>query len=228
MSRITERHMDAVLDFQREARIGVGEAVLCDHKTPDQIADILRRFEQASTPCLLTRLSPQRFAELPTEQRAALDYERVSRTAFFPRAHPRRQGSHAVVVSAGSSDAPVALEAVRTLEFHGVDCGLFQDVGVTGLWRLLNRIEEIREFPVVIAVAGMEGALFSALGGLVRSPVIAVPTSVGYGVAQGGRLSLDSALGSCAPGILTVNIDNGYGAACAALRFLNLLDRPLA
>jgi NCAIR mutase (PurE)-related protein len=95
-------------------------------------------------------------------------------------------------------------------------------VGITGLWRLMERIDAIREHPVVIAVAGMEGALFSALGGLVGAPVIAVPTSVGYGVGQGGRLSLDSALGSCAPGIVTVNIDNGFGAACAAIRFLNI------
>jgi hypothetical protein len=221
LSRITDRHLDAVLDFHREARIGIGEAVLCEHKGADQIADILLRFREGETPCLLTRLPTGRFADLPLNLREAVDYEPVSRTGFFPRAHPRRHGVGAAVVSAGSSDAPVTLEAVRTLEFHGVDCTLFQDVGVTGLWRLLDRIEAIQAFPVVIAVAGMEGALFSALGGLVAAPVIAVPTSVGYGVANGGRLSLDSALGSCAPGILTVNIDNGYGAACAALRILN-------
>jgi len=96
-------------------------------------------------------------------------------------------------------------------------------VGVTGLWRLTERIEEIRRFPVVIAVAGMEGALFSVLGGLVGATVIAVPTSVGYGVAEGGRLALNSALGSCAPGVLSVNIDNGYGAACAAIRLMNTI-----
>lgn len=197
---------------------------MCDHKTSAQIADILVRFKERQTPCLLTRLPPEHVAALPGKLRAALDYEVISRTAFFPKAGPRRDGAGAAIISAGSSDAPVALEAMRTLEFHGVDCGLFQDLGVTGLWRLLDRIEAIREFPVVIAVAGMEGALFSALGGLVAAPVIAVPTSVGYGVANGGRLSLYSALGSCAPGIVTVNIDNGYGAACAALRLLNTMS----
>jgi len=224
LSRITDRHLDAVLDFHREARIGIGEAVLCEHKSSDQIADILARFRERETPCLLTRLSAERFATLPHDQREALDYEAVSRTGFFPGARPRRHGASVAIVSAGSSDAPIALEAARTLEFHGVDGTLFQDVGITGLWRLLDRIEAIRSFSVVIAVAGMEGALFSALGGLVAAPVIAVPTSVGYGVAKGGRLSLDSALGSCAPGIVSVNIDNGYGAACAALRLLNTMN----
>ena len=222
MSRIPDRHLDAVLDFAREARLGFGEAVLCADKSAAQIADILARFRAAATSCLLTRLSAERQAELPVAWRESLDYDPISRTGFFPAAGPRRPGPRVAIVSAGSSDAPVVLEAARTLEFHGIDCTLFQDVGITGLWRLLERIEAIRGFPVVIAVAGMEGALFSALGGLVAAPVIAVPTSVGYGVSHGGRLSLDSALGSCAPGIVAVNIDNGYGAACAALRLFNL------
>jgi NCAIR mutase (PurE)-related protein len=96
------------------------------------------------------------------------------------------------------------------------------DVGVAGLWRLLRRLEEIRAFKVVIAVAGMEGALFSVLAGLVEAPVIAVPVSVGYGVAAGGQGALSSALASCAPGLVTVNIDNGFGAACAAIKMLRV------
>lgn len=132
---------------------------------------------------------------------------------------PHRGGP--AVVSAGTSDAPVCLEAARTLEFHGIGCELIQDVGVTGLWRLTERIDDIRRYPVVIAVAGMEGALFSVLGGLVGSALITVPTSVGYDVAEGGNLALNVALSSCAPGLLTVNIDTGYGAACAAIRLLN-------
>ncbi|MPT24476.1 MAG: nickel pincer cofactor biosynthesis protein LarB, partial [Starkeya sp.] len=124
------------------------------------------------------------------------------------------------VVAAGTSDLPVAREVVRTLAFNGQGARLVADVGVAGLWRLMERIEEIRACRVVIAVAGMEGALFSVLGGLVAAPVIAVPTSVGYGVAEGGRAALTSALASCAPGVVAVNIDNGFGAACAALKML--------
>jgi hypothetical protein len=124
------------------------------------------------------------------------------------------------VVCAGTSDLPVAREAARTLHFAGYDAPVIADVGVAGLWRLMQRIDEIRSFEVVIAVAGMEGALFSVLAGLVDAPVIAVPTSVGYGVAHGGHAALHSALASCATGIVAVNIDNGFGAAGAALRLL--------
>jgi len=211
----------AVLDFDRHARIGLSEAVFCEHKTPEQIETILRHFHESEAPCLLTRLDRGKSDSLPLFFRERLDYEPLSRTGFCPGTLPARTVDPVAIVSGGTSDSPVCLEAARTLEFHGVPSVLFQDVGVTGLWRLMDRIETIRAHPVVIVVAGMEGALFSALGGLVGAPVIAVPTSVGYGVARGGRLSLDSALGSCAPGVVTVNIDNGYGAACAAIRFFS-------
>ena len=221
MSRITDRHIDAVLDFDRQGRIGIGEAVFCEHKTPEQIDDILGRFQERGACCLLTRFPEEQFAELPATRRAVLDYEPVSRTAFYGRTAEARAGPNVAIVSAGSSDAPTALEAARTLEFNGIGHALFQDIGVAGLWRLLDRLDTLRGFSVMIAVAGMEGALFSVLGGLVRAPIIAVPTSIGYGVSAQGRLALDSALGSCAPGVVAVNIDNGYGAACAALRLLN-------
>ncbi len=211
----------AVLDFDRAERIGLHEAVFCSHKTPQQIELILTRFHQRNTPCLLTRIDADKVAALAVDYQEKLDFDPLSRTAFAPGPFPKQGGAGVAIVSGGTSDAPVCLEAARTLQFHGIETRLFQDVGVTGLWRLTERIEEIRQFPVVIAVAGMEGALFSVLGGLVGATVIAVPTSVGYGVAEGGRLALNSALGSCAPGILTVNIDNGYGAACAAIRLLN-------
>ncbi len=216
-----EQNPDAVLDLQREARIGLTEAVLCEHKCADQIAAILRQLRERATPALLTRLDSEKLARLPHTLRGELDFDDLSRTGFFGGVLRPGRDAAVAIVSGGTSDAPVCREAARTLEFHGVGAVLFQDVGITGLWRLLERIDEIRRFPLVIAVAGMEGALFSVLGGLVGSLVIAVPTSVGYGVSQGGRLSLNAALSSCAPGLLTVNIDNGYGAACAALRFLN-------
>ena len=219
---MNESSTTAVLDLDRQARIGLSEAVFCEHKTPEQIEAILRHFRQTGAPCLLTRLDRGKTEALPSFFRERMNYDAASRTGFFPHTLPTRMVEPIAIVSGGTSDAPVCLEAARTLEFHGIPSVLFQDVGITGLWRLMERIDAIREHPVVIAVAGMEGALFSALGGLVGAPVIAVPTSVGYGVGQGGRLSLDSALGSCAPGIVTVNIDNGFGAACAAIRFLNI------
>jgi NCAIR mutase (PurE)-related protein len=221
LSPVPDSHTPAVLDFQREQRLGITEGVLCACKTPDQIGSILNRFRQRGQPCLLTRLDPAKFASLEPDTQAGLDYDELSRTAFFPGPLKVASDPLVAVVSGGTSDAPVCLEATRCLEFHGVGADLFQDLGVTGLWRLTERVEEIRRYPVVIVVAGMEGALFSVLGGLVRAPLIAVPTSVGYGVARDGELSLHAALGSCAPGVVTVNVDNGYGAACAALRILN-------
>jgi len=218
LSRITDRHLSAVLDFQRPERIGISEAVLCEHKSPEQIENILQRFHQRNTPSLLTRLDAEKSAALSAFYRERLDYDPVSRTAFCPAPLPGRADGRVAIVSGGSSDAPAALEAARTLEFHGIGCSLYQDVGVTGLWRLLERIEAIREHAVVIAVAGMEGALFSALGGLVAAPLIAVPTSVGYGTSLGGLTALFAMLNSCVPGIAVVNIDNGFGAACLAHR----------
>jgi NCAIR mutase (PurE)-related protein len=125
------------------------------------------------------------------------------------------------IVAAGTSDVPVAREAERTLAYAGLASTLVADVGVAGLWRLQRRLDEIRAHPVVICAAGMDAALPSVLGGLVPGALIAVPTSVGYGVAAGGRAALDAVLASCAPGITVCNIDNGYGAACAAMRILH-------
>lgn len=204
---------DVILDLARERRIGLPEAIFCERKSEAQLATIL---EAAPPRLLLTRLSPEQRSALP----AALDYDPVSRTAFLGDC-PEPQGpARVAIVTAGSSDLPVAAEAQRTLRFHGIATERFVDIGVAGLWRLLERRERIAAFPVVIAVAGMEGALFSVLGGLIGSVLIAVPCSNGYGVAAGGHAALTSALASCAPGVLAVNIDNGYGAACAAIRVL--------
>jgi NCAIR mutase (PurE)-related protein len=124
------------------------------------------------------------------------------------------------VVMAGTSDLPVGRETARTLSFAGQPYREYTDIGVAGLWRLLERIEDIRSSPVIIVAAGMDAVLISVVGGLVSAPVIALPTSVGYGVALGGTTALHAALASCAPGIAVVNIDNGYGAASAALRIV--------
>lgn len=208
---------DHRMDWDRVARTGSAEAVLCDSKSADQIAAILRTAEIAGQRLLLTRLSADMARTLA---HAKLDYDAVSLTAILggPAPQPMRTGIG--IVAAGTSDLPIAAEARRTLAFHGVDAPITADVGVAGLWRLMDEIEALRAHRILIAIAGMEGALFSVLAGLVRAPVIAVPAPVGHGVAQGGRLALDAALGSCAPGLVAVNIGNGFGAACAALRML--------
>lgn len=213
---------DFLLDMGRHERIGLDEAIFCAGKSAEQIAAILDGFP-AGQGLLLTRLDGAKFDALPQRLQSALDYEPSSRTAVLGPPRQARPGPPVAVVMAGTSDVPMGREACRTLAFNGQPHGAFTDIGVAGLWRLMDRIEEIRRAPVVIVAAGMDAALVSVVGGLVRSPVVALPTSVGYGVAEGGLPALHSALASCAPGIAVVNIDNGYGAACAALRICGLL-----
>jgi NCAIR mutase (PurE)-related protein len=205
---------DLTLDWERMARTGTAEAVFCDGKTDEQIAAILAEARRGGHSLLLTRLSEAQAAALPDD----LDHCALSRTAILDAGLPDPQPGGIAVVCAGTSDARIAREAQRTLRFHGVDAPLFADVGVAGLWRLTNIRDELAQFRVVIAVAGMEGALFSVLAGMIPGLVIAVPSAVGYGVAQNGATALHAALASCAPGVVTVNIDNGFGAACAALK----------
>lgn len=219
---------EITLDLERAARIGFDEAMLCAGKSTTQILTILERAGNAGHPLLLTRLTSTAFAALPPEVRALIDYDEVSGTGFFRWRKADPEWISAAVVTAGTSDVPVAREGLRTLEYHGIGALSVFDVGVAGLWRLLARIDEVRPLPVVIAVAGMDAALPSVLGGLVRGAVIAVPTSTGYGVARGGETALHAALASCAPGVTVVNIDNGYGAACAAIRIVRALDRKAA
>jgi hypothetical protein len=212
---------EVTLDFQRPDRLGFDEAILCARKSPAQLAAILDQAAARGASLLLTRLEPAALAALGTGQRAQIDYDPTSRTGFFAWASPALDPPVQVaVVTAGSSDVAIAREAVRTLAYYGVGAAEIYDVGVAGLWRLLQRVEELRALPVVIAIAGMDAALPSVIGGLVPGLVIAVPTSTGYGVARGGETALNAALVSCAPGVVVCNIDNGYGAACAALRAL--------
>ncbi len=211
---------EVTLDFRRADRLGFGEAVLCAQKSPSQIDEILRRARENGADFLLTRLSEDKRAALAPAYRQTMDYDRVSRTAFFDHTPRPAAAPRVAVVTAGTSDARPAHEALRTLAFHGVGATAIFDVGVAGIWRLMDRIDEIARHPVVIAVAGMDAALPSVLGGLVPGVLIAVPTSAGYGAARDGETALFSCLVSCAPGVTVCNIDNGYGAACAAIRAL--------
>jgi NCAIR mutase (PurE)-related protein len=217
---------DVTFDFERQRRIGLSEAVLCEGKTPAQIGEIIGLSRARSSPLLLTRLSPDTLAALAADHQAALDYDPRSHTAILGPWRAPGGEAPVAVVTAGTSDLRVAREAIRTLAFYDVAAREIADVGVAGLWRILAQEDALRRHPVVIVVAGMEGALFSVVAGMVGGVVIAVPTSTGYGVAEGGQTALHAALASCAPGLVTVNIDNGYGAACAAIRALGLHARP--
>ncbi|MGH6914643.1 MAG: nickel pincer cofactor biosynthesis protein LarB, partial [Geminicoccales bacterium] len=157
---------------------------------------------------------------------AALDYDPRSHTGILGPWQAPQGEARVAVVTAGTSDLAIAREAIRTLAFYDVAAREIADVGVAGLWRILAHEDELRRFPAVIVVAGMEGALFSVVAGMVGGLVVAVPTSTGYGIAEGGKTALHSALASCAPGLVTVNIDNGYGAACAAIRALGRRAQP--
>jgi NCAIR mutase (PurE)-related protein len=212
------------LDFGRAGRIGLDEAIYAAGKSTEQIAFIVDTAAARGARLLLTRMSGKQFLALPRAVQQKLDYCEVSRSARLGSAVPLTQPPRIAILAAGSSDIPVAREAEQTLRYYGEDFELYGDVGVAGLWRLTSRIEAIRMFPILITVAGMDAALPTVVGGLVGSAIIAVPTSVGYGVAQGGHTALNAMLASCAPGITVVNIDNGYGAACAALRIGHMLD----
>ncbi len=208
-------------DTDRLRRIGIEEAVFCASKNVSQIDAIVTDAGENQRNLLLTRLDESKFRALRKETQLAIDYEAVSATGIFGQPDLPAEPPDVAVVTAGTSDLSVAREAERTLRYHGIDCDQFYDVGVAGLWRILSIEQELRNYAVVIVVAGMDAALASVVGGLIPSVVIAVPTSVGYGVAEGGRSALESVLTSCAPGLATVNIDNGYGAACLAIRVLN-------
>ncbi len=213
---------DVILDLERETRIGLPEAILCAGKTPEQIDRAIGQALAADKSILMTHLDVEAFEALTSKR---LDYDATSRTAIAGPWTPPEGAPQIAIVSAGTSDLPIVSEAARTLHFYGQSTRQFVDVGVAGLWRLLKVRDELASFPVVIAVAGMEGALFSVLGGLIPSLIVAVPTSRGYGICRGGETALHSALASCAQGLVAVNIDNGYGAACAAIRALNLKQR---
>lgn len=218
-------HPDVTFDRGRGHRIGIEEAVLCEHKSVEQIAGILSDARAEGRRLLLTRLTADQFDGLSEKLRRSVDYCTDSRTAIHGPIGPLAQSPRIALVSAGTSDYAPMAEARRTLAYGGMAVTEVSDVGVAGLWRLLARQELLREMDVVIVFAGMDAALPSVVAGLVPGVVIGVPTSVGYGVARGGRVALDSILASCAPGVTVVNIDNGYGAATSALRLANMMRR---
>lgn len=210
----------ARLDHHRSLRTGHPEAVYAEGKEPGHLVAICRDLAATGEGFLATRASEDQLRRLEAEFEG-LEVSRPGRIAWLPPEEPLRPEvlGEVLVVTAGTVDLPVAHEAMMTCRAHGDPVRLHADVGVAGLHRILELQDELRGASVVIVIAGMDGALASVVGGLVARPVVAVPTSAGYGAARWGLAALLSMLASCAPGVAVVNVDNGYGAACAASRF---------
>jgi NCAIR mutase (PurE)-related protein len=211
----------AVIDSERAGRTGYPEVVYCMGKTIEQSEAIIARMREQNIPVLGTKAQAE-LAKRIQNRFPETVYDEIARTLTIGSPSPRDAGC-VTVVAAGTSDLPVAREAMRCAEFFGSKTLLITDVGIAGIHRLLNRLDDIRKANAVIAVAGMEGALAGVIAGLVSVPVIAVPTSVGYGAAFGGLAALLGMLTSCAPGISVVNIDNGFGAGYQA----NLINQAI-
>ncbi len=204
----------AKLDTWREIRSGYPEVVYCSGKADQHLLHIFETLYRENGEVLGTRASKEQY-DLVRERIPEIDYDESSRILKVEKPGKKRAGKIAVC-TAGTADIPVAEEAAQTAEYFGNYVERIYDIGVSGIHRLLARVDDIRLANCVVAVAGMEGALASVIGGLVENPVIAVPTSVGYGASMGGISALLTMINSCANGIAVVNIDNGYGAGYMA------------
>ena len=215
----------AKIDHHRDLRRGFPEVVYCAGKTPVQVGMILERLAARAPRILGTRATREHF-DAAHARVNDLEYDEIARTIWLDRepGRPRKEG--VILAAAGTSDLPVAEEAARTLDLMGHTPHRLYDVGVAGLHRLLHHLPLLRSANVVIVVAGMEGALPGVVAGLIEAPVIAVPTSVGYGASFGGLAALLGMLNTCSPGVSVVNIDNGYGAAHMAAAINNRIPAP--
>ncbi|MDR3280848.1 MAG: nickel pincer cofactor biosynthesis protein LarB [Synergistaceae bacterium] len=219
-------HSDEVrLDYSRERRKGVGEVVYCSGKSDEQLSLIASDIRSRRMNMAFSRLSTEQ-AELIAPGDPPMSYNPVSKLGLIEFTPAPRLGATVAVISAGSSDVPAALEAAEIVQFLGCDTQKFFDVGVAGLHRLLDSLPEIRDADIAIVAAGMDGALPTVVAGLVPCLVIGLPTSVGYGIASGGAVALNTMLSSCSPGMVVVNIDNGIGAGLAAVVAAKKMSRP--
>lgn len=211
----------ATIDHHRALRQGFPEVVYGAGKTTEQVVAIASRIAERGDGVLVTRIE-ENAVEALSRALPGMEHNAIARTAFLrPRVAPQASGSTLLIVTAGTSDLPVAEEAAVTASAMACTVERLTDVGVAGIHRILSRREVLDAAGAIIVVAGMDGALASVVGGLARAPVIAVPTSVGYGASFGGIAPLLTMLNSCAAGVTVVNIDNGFGAAVAAARILH-------
>jgi pyridinium-3,5-biscarboxylic acid mononucleotide synthase len=216
----------AKVDHHRELRNGLPEVIFCPGKSVQQIKKIIKSLQKANSNILATKLTADAYKNLKTSLPKNAEYNEQGLTLAIRNKTTIYNKGLVTIITAGTSDIPIAEEASATAQLMGSKVETIFDVGVAGLHRLLNNIEKIRKARVLIVVAGMEGALASVVGGLVDQPIIAVPTSIGYGASFGGISSLLTMLNSCATGIAVVNIDNGFGAGCMAHR-INLLGETM-
>lgn len=215
----------ARIDHHRALRGGVPEVVFCEGKPPEQICSIIKKMHATQSNILATRLSLETYGKIRRKLPGTAKYNAVARTLVIHNGKIALKSGLILIATAGTSDIPVAEEAAVTADMLGSKVDKVFDVGVAGIHRLFDKIKLFQKARVVIVVAGMEGALASVVGGLIKNPVIAVPTSIGYGASFNGLAALLSMLNSCAAGIGTVNIDNGFGAACLAHK-INILGEP--
>lgn len=213
----------AKLDYHREIRSGFPEVILCSGKPDDYLTSIYRKLYETNGEVFGTRADKHQY-ELVREVVPDIQYDAVSHILKSEKKDKKLNGK-IVVCSAGTADIPVAEEAAQTAEYFGSYVERVYDVGVSGLHRLLANLEVLQEANCVVAVAGMEGALASVVGGLVSRPVIAVPTSVGYGASMNGLSALLTMINSCANGVAVVNIDNGFGAGYIATQINRLAEK---
>ena len=211
----------AKLDIERQKRRGCSEAVFCECKTPEQLIKIFRTFQEQGQNAIGTRVTPEQAKSLQ-ENFPTMNYNEAARVVTLLQNEIKKVGEIAVCTG-GTGDIPVAEEAAAVAEFYGSNVKKYYDIGVAGIHRLFDKIDEIRKANVIIAVAGMEGALGGILTGLVDVPVIAVPTSVGYGASFKGVSALLTMLNSCAEGMTVVNIDNGFNAGYSAAQINRLI-----
>ena len=217
-------NFDIKFDFQRRERIGFIEAIWGQDKSIDQLKRLSESVLSKNEVVFITRINSEKANYLLDLYDDAQFYEEANCLMIGKNLHKINTNKKVAIISGGSSDLAVTLEAQLALEIYGVNCQSFIDVGVAGLHRLMSQLEEINKYNVLIVCAGMEGALATVVGGLLPQPIIAVPVSVGYGVSKYGDAALNSMLSSCSPGIAVMNIDNGYGAAMAALRIIKSIS----
>ncbi len=217
-------NFDFKFDFQRRERLGLIEAIWGQDKSIDQLKRLSESVLSKNEVVFITRINSEKANYLLDLYDDARFYEDANCLIIGENLNKINTNKKVAIISGGSSDLAVTLEAQLALEIYGVNCQSFIDVGVAGLHRLISKLEEINKYDVLIVCAGMEGALATVVGGLLAQPIIAVPISVGYGVSKDGETALNSMLSSCSPGIAVMNIDNGYGAAMAALRIIKSIS----
>ena len=212
--------LDIRFDFDRQNRLGLIEAIWGEHKSIEQLKKIAQEVLKKGEFVFITRINESKARCLQDIYANAIFIKDADCLVIGENANKIESEKTVAIVSGGSSDLKVTLEVKTALEIYGITCETFIDVGVAGVHRLLSQLDKINKHNLIIVCAGMEGALATVIGGLLPQPIIGVPVSVGYGVSKDGMVAMNSMLASCSPGIMVMNIDNGYGAAMAALRII--------